>query len=381
MVYEGNAASVVSPITKQQVITMVDTKTSLWGTDPNAPNVLILNNEEDAWELLANLRDDNYRPPDDILFGDWINLEICLQGEKWNSTITPSIFPVFETLQTVIYRAYAEAKYGNKKKRLTKEEREFLEIIIKVREGSSIFETISNLKEIAIEGAKNMESKHILIGILTIALLYGGTTAYRYHLEYVKSIRVAELENEEKKAALESLKIAGEQEIARMKIMQDIVNNNKLAQTVYEDSEELHNSMLRSSTKAENSIVDGVELDQETALELTKSKRVKPEPLQINGHFHVMKLEWHTSTLAEITFRRVEDAMIVKATLDLAWFDDTHKEIIKNAEWDEKNPKIIKANINARISKDGKVTNAELVKVEAVSGEYYNDIETAVGSE
>lgn len=360
---------------------MDNTELTIFGQDPKAVNAFRVDSEEDAWTLLQNLQKADYAAPDDIVFGDWINLEICLQGEKWKSSLTPAIFPVFETLQRTVYRAYAEAKYGNKKQRLTKEEREKLEIIIRVSEGSSIIDTLVNFGEIAKAAVDNMESKHITIAIVVAVLTIGGTTVHKHHIQAVKDTRQQELSNDDKKATLEALQFAGEQETERMKILWQAIESNELAKSVFDEAEDLHDDMLRSATKAEKSKIEGVELDGEIAQELVKSKRVKPEPLQINGFFQVMKLEWHSATLADITLKRVEDGMVVKAAFDLAWFNDEHKEIIKNAEWDEENPKVIKANINARISQEGRISDAELARVDAVTEEDYDNIEASAGEE
>lgn len=353
---------------------------TIFGKDPRSINVLRIETEDDAWNLLSNLQNDDFEPPEDILFGDWCNLEICLQGDKWHSSLTPSIFPVFETLQRTIYRSYAEAKYGDKNKRLTKDERERLEIIIRVSEGSSLIDALINFGEVARGAVDKMESKHITIAIVVAVLTYGGTTVHKHYAQNLKEIRQEELSNEDHKAVLEALQFSGEQETKRMKILYAAIKNNDLAQTIYEDSDELHNDMIRSASKAERSIIEGVELEQEVAQELIKSKRKKSEPLQINGLFEVVKLEWHSRTLADITMKHLEDGQRITAAFDLMWFDDEQKEIVRNAEWNEDNPKLIKCNVNAHKTEDGKIVDAQLARIENVTKEDYDDIKGRVES-
>jgi len=304
-----------------------------------------------------------------------------LQGEKWRSSLTPAIFPVFETLQRTVYRSYAEAKYGNKNKRLTKEEREKLEIIIRVSEGSSVIDTLVNFGELARGAVDKMESKHITIAIVVAVLTIGGTTVHKHYTQALKETRQIELFNDDKKTTLEALQFASEQETERMKILYGAIKDNELAQTIYEELDDLHSDMIRSAAKAEKSVIEGVELEQEVAQELVKSKRTKPEPIQINGLFEVSKLEWHSKTMADITMKRVEDGQKVTAAFDLMWFNDEQKEIVRNAEWDEENPKLIKCKVNAKRREDGTIVDAQLARIENVTEEDYDDIKASSGTE
>ncbi len=344
---------------------MTQNITTLFGNDITPRSTIKLDSEDDAWIFLESLLDNKINLPNDIVFGNWVNIQILLKGTQWKSSITPSIFPLFNEIQRTVNRAYAQAKYNNKKHNLTKEEKEKLDIIIQVSDGSSIIETIIDLKELAKAALDKMDSKHLMVSIVIIALVIGGSSTYKHHVETAKEIRLAELNNSDKKVALEALNFAGSQETDRMKIIYKHIENNELAKSVYEDSENIHHEMLKAATKADISNIEGVNIDNITATELLKSKRVKPEPMQINGFFEVLKIEWHESTIAGITMKRVSDGITVNATFDLAWFNEDDKKTIKNAEWEEQKPKIINAHINARQSVDGRIVNAELVRVSA----------------
>ncbi len=323
-------------------------------------NIITLKSEDDAWKLLEQLQDNRTPVPDDISIGDWCALNICLEGEKWESSLTTSIFPVFEEFQSAVYHAYAEAKYQNKKQKLKKEEKEALEIIIKVTKGSSKTQTSFDLATIAKACVNKMTSRDILIAVVVIALIWGGTTVYKDYVQSVRDTRIIELTNQDKKAMLESLQFMSQEETKRMEIYSKAVQTNPLVQSVTEDAVEVHQQMLKSATKAEASKINGVYLQKEVAQELVKTTKEEPKPSQINGTFQVLNLDW--SEPHQITLKRIPDGIVVRAAFDLQWLSDESKEIIKNTEWKEDGHKVLSAQINARIIKD-KIVSAELISV------------------
>src|SRR5690606_13867462 len=111
---------------------MDNTRLTVLGQDPRAVHALVIESEDDAWDLLEKLQSDDFETPDDIVFGEWAALSIYLKGGKFQSSLTPSVFPVFQKLQKEVYRTYSQCKYGYRTKSLTKEERERLEIVIHV---------------------------------------------------------------------------------------------------------------------------------------------------------------------------------------------------------------------------------------------------------
>lgn len=102
----------------------------------------IIQSEEDAYDLLSKCKENlvDFSQDVEIKFDGWPSLTVRLKGEKYKSTITPSIMAGFIEFQKAIYRSYALSRYNSINiNKLTKEEREELEIRVKVEEGSSLF--------------------------------------------------------------------------------------------------------------------------------------------------------------------------------------------------------------------------------------------------
>lgn len=323
-------------------------------------NVFLLKTEDEAWDFLAKLKDNEFQLPDDIAFGDWANLQLYLKGEKWHSSLTTSVFPVYEELQRSLNKAYAIAKYDSKGKKLSREEKELLEIVIKVGPGSSDTDTKYDLTEIAKELIKKMGKRELLIIILSMVLTYGGTTMYRDYMQNTRDIRIIESQNSEKKAMLENIRFLSEEETKRTEILRDIIIKNHTAQKILEDSQKIHKEMLKSATHADTTKINGVEIEKHIATELIKTGKEKATPLQINGTFQVLGLDWGDPN--QISLRRISDGVTVKAVLDLDLLSKEAKVLIRDTEWREDGKEHLNANINARIAK-GKIVSAVLASV------------------
>ena len=66
-------------------------------------------------------------------------IKIHIKGKLFHSSISTTVMRSILKLQDAIYKQYSLFMYGQKC-RLTAEEKEMLEIFVKVEEGSSIFE-------------------------------------------------------------------------------------------------------------------------------------------------------------------------------------------------------------------------------------------------
>ena len=206
-----------------------------------------------------------------------------------------------------------------------------------------------------------MSGKEILIGVTILALAWGSTTVIHDYLQTQRDIQIAHITSDEKKALLQSYQFMSAEETKRMEIFAKAMSENELAQGALDDSSHLHKEMLKSATKAQNSEINGVKLDQAIASELVKAPQESPQPQQINGTFEVLNLSWEKPNT--ITLRKIDDGRIVKARFDLPLLSQESKDVIKNTEWKENGKRHLEAKINARVVK-GRVVTADLVSAE-----------------
>lgn len=118
----------------------------------------------------------------DIVFAGWPSLHINVKGEKFHSSLTSSMVAGLTSMHESFQRAYAVTKYGSPNlQRLTNEDKQSLDIIFKITEGSTDSDTdwsdtinhaIEFLKG-AFDGMSGVQKMAVLIALIT-ALTAGG---------------------------------------------------------------------------------------------------------------------------------------------------------------------------------------------------------------
>jgi hypothetical protein len=161
-----------------------------------AQNITI-RNESDAFEAIQTyLKDGGFKG--NVKLSGWPKLEVRLVGAKFDATITPPVMKSFLELQNLVYKSYAIAQYDtDDTRKLSSAEREELEILIKVEEGSSIFEIDFQgvLEKFAQKAAETMSPELIAITVIGLGVLWVGKASYGAYLDYRKEVRLGEAKN------------------------------------------------------------------------------------------------------------------------------------------------------------------------------------------
>lgn len=321
-----------------------------------AETVLTIGSEDDAWDTLksaikGNLELDHL----DFEFTDWPVLNIKLKGEKFQASITPKVMEGFIALQKDIYRAFAKLRYNDANHRLTNEEKESLEIIVKVEQGSSdLFASLKGAIEVfAKEAANKMESKHIVTVVLGAALMWTSHAAWNSYLDQQVKIKSMDVQT-----------YSSTQETERMKVLRDIVKDKPVLQVVQENSEETYDKILRTAVSADSIQIGSEVIKKEEVKQLIKSTRKAPVETRLDGACQIRKVD--SSKLGvfvvEVTF--LPDGRVFKAEVKEEFLAtrDKFKGLIRDAEW-EKKP--VKLTMNCR-EKNGEVVDAVILDVEKI---------------
>ncbi len=137
---------------------------------------IVIQSYDQVEELLEQLIHNNtFFDDTEILIGETLGgIKIHLRGAAFNATITTGIMSGIIKMQKALYDGYSLLQYGTIKK-LSKEEKQMLELQVRVDEGSSIIEILVNMvAEGLTERMKTMSSKDI-IKILAILMVGGGS--------------------------------------------------------------------------------------------------------------------------------------------------------------------------------------------------------------
>lgn len=310
---------------------------------------IILSNEDEAFALLEQIANGNFNSNlSEINFGDWSKLTIRLTGDKFHSSITPTVMKGLIDVQNGIYKSYCVMRYGTESTRqLTDEERKKLEILVIVTEGSALIEAF--LGPIAEELSKgvfdNMPVEAKITLILLILFGYGTYKSIAAYMANKKEIRLKEIEEssrtdvekEQLKTELERLKLVTDSHNKNLETLAKITQKYPEAQKVTQTIQDSQESLIRAVVAAEPDSIEmqGVEIPVQAAEILVATTRHQWLETRLDGEFRILQIDSsnaanlkikilssngaeHTATLQDETMERRHLDLISKALLDRA---------------------------------------------------------------
>ncbi|VXC72079.1 conserved hypothetical protein [Pseudomonas sp. 8Z] len=313
---------------------------------------IVIRSEQDAYDTLQLATSGHLPDHVEIRFEGWPTLQIIVKGDNYNGTINPSVMQGFLEFQKAIYRTFSLARYNSANiNRLTQDEKDALELWIKVEAGSSKFTVdFQALLERFVEKAGDkLTPKSLVIIALIVATSYFGTSAFKSYLEERRITRVAELQSEERIAELESRRYADEADIKRMQILADAVRDEPRAANVREYAEDAHRDLVRSVRKAEESSIGGLQIEGELASELTKNARRESKEIRLDGRYRVQTVDASQIDVFKIRVKDEETGEEFIAIVQDDTLDSRHRSVIREAEW-ARTP--VQLAINARMVGD-----------------------------
>ncbi len=330
-------------------------------------NAKTIRNEDDAYELLASYYDDQaiLREDFEIKFDGWPVLEIKISGDKFSSTITPTVMKGLIDFQKAIYRSYALSKYNSFNiNKLTKSEKDDLEIQVKVSKGSSHLgiDFQAALEKFMMGLANKMEPTQIVIIILGIALLYFGHSALRMYLQGRKETRLSEIKSKEAAELIASQKFASEQETKKMEIIAGITNKNKVMGNAKAYAYEAHTGLLKSVKSADSAELQGIEIGGDVAEELVKNARKKAIEVRLDGEYRILAVDATNKDGFKVKIMDTGTLDKFNALVQDKTLDNKYKQIIQEAEWSKSPVKLV---INAR-DVGGEIRGASILSADKV---------------
>lgn len=329
---------------------------------PNYPDIVITS-EEDAYNILRAAKDGELTPFGKLVFQGWPTLNIYLQGEKFHQSITPTVMRGLLEFQKGIYQSYAAAKYDLPTKRLSEEERKALEIRVDVSDGSSDLDI--NFQELAVKlieqiGGK-MDPVHALVTVVSIAVLYFGTSSYKSYLENRKDIRAREITDDTQKKTLEAMQFASAQETERLKILTDLAKNDHRIENISRIAYEAQTEIVKSMAAGDKASIDGIELPPGLAESLTRNARRKSTEVRLDGVYRLVKLDWTDPLKFRVRVFSIETGTEFDADVQDDSLTGKYKEYLREAEW-SRAPVSLK--INAKVFGTEQYHDAVIVAVE-----------------
>ncbi|MFV8258264.1 hypothetical protein ACNQKP_10670 [Bdellovibrio bacteriovorus] len=242
-----------------------------------------LTNENQAWDLIKQLSTNTFDTKGArISFEDFPIVRIKYEGPSFNGTVSTRLCDVIYELQYEVNRIYALAVYGDETHLLSKDEKEQLEIFVKVAEGSS--DLIANLgkafNKMVEEGMKRMESKHIAIVLTTATVSLGGYFIADRYFQYKEAAN--------KEAVTQTMTT---QETERLKIIRDIVAEKPAVEAAISAGKSLGDKAVKAIKPDETVEKEGEKLNYADVREKFKRTRNTPEEIEFTGLYYVKEVK------------------------------------------------------------------------------------------
>lgn len=330
-----------------------------------AKEQLLIASEEQAYQLVENYLS-GHSLPENISFDGWPNLSFRLEGQNFQQSLTPSVMKGFVEMQSQINKAYSLAKYGTPDPRkLTKEEREDLEISVRVDQGSSVLTVDINgfLTKLTQELVGKMSAEQIMITVISAALIWGGVSLFRRHLDNRKEVRMAEIKKEGDKEHLQTMQTMSQEETKRTEIISRAMKQQPLIENMDRMAYDAKNEIVKSFARADTTTVDGVTIDSEMARELTTNARRRSSEMRIDGVYRIEEVNNTDPESFKVKVRNVRtDQRLTCLVQDIFLDESGNKEALQQAEWERKP---VHLSINAR-HVDGDIKSAVILYVKDV---------------
>lgn len=239
---------------------------------------IAIRNENDLFEAIRSLN--RGETLGDIRFEGWPRIELAIRGESFGGGVPTRIMPPLLKFQAAIDRAYARS-LG--RERLTREERQRAELIVRLESGSTTFfsDLTEALNHALAAAAKNMSGPQVLLSILVVAGSTGGYLGWR---DYVRNqteqhrldvqVRLSELDNR------------------RIEILTEAMVGNSLARAGVDDLNAARGQLFRNLEDGDVLVVGGEPLVRgDVARRLARNPAPERVQGRLDGDYAILSVD------------------------------------------------------------------------------------------
>lgn len=318
---------------------------------------IIIRSADDAWQLLQHALSGGQLPENlNLVFDGWPQFEMKVNGRDWYGTVPTRVMAPLLDVQRDLHRVYATVCYGAPNlRKLRDEDRDLLEIVVKIKEGSSdykapLWEQLTELGKKAIE---KMDSRDVVIAVVGIAVVVGAVE--------INKAWVAE--RQEATHADKTVQLSKE-ETERLKVFASAVKQQPILAEAQADYEATQNRLLKAIKPGDKINAKGVELRSDQAMQLTQEERARSEDVRLTGAFRVLANDASKGAGFRIKVARLSDGLTFTAEVPLE-LDSNQKRLIQKAEW-SKGATLVNLDITASMLRGG-ISNAIVSAAEAIA--------------
>lgn len=293
---------------------------------------LVIESEADAWQALEKAVTEGGFPEDlRIEFKGWPQLKLDFSGKDWDSTVPSRVMSPLLDVQKDINRAFTSVRYNNQNlRKLKDEDRDDLEIVVKVEKGSSLFnaDLWKQFSHIADAAFGRMNGDQVVITVIGLALSIAAPVMFKAWLAY-----------RQKEREIQSRVELSQEESERLKIFAEAIKIQPSLQMARDDAQSTSNRLLKAVKPGDNVSIKGVSLHSEEVGEIILPERERSEDIHLEGEFYVLGNRTDKTEGFRITVRRTIDALTLNADVPIELPYD-QKQIIQKAEWSKSKIKL-----------------------------------------
>lgn len=325
---------------------------------------LQIESEDEAWEYLQLALAGEI--PDDlaqhIKFKGWPRLDIYLPNTPVDSSMSPTMMEALIDFQKSLYRTHAAITAGDPRVRLTNAEKEQLEFRVKVEGGSSkLGLDLTQLAETwGVAALGRMTPGDTMTAIIATIIAVAGVTSFLAFLKHRTDVRKAELESREKEHFFDTFKTLSAEDTKRQELWLAAMTQVPVLAAVKAELDQAKTEIVRAVGEEGGGNINGLQLDQDVANDLTTNARRRAEDEQVRAQFTVSRVDTTAPDGFRVTLRFVEDGKSVTASLMDALISEEHRKRIREAEW---NKQPVMVELKVRTSR-GKIVEATVVDVQ-----------------
>ncbi|MBT6524703.1 MAG: hypothetical protein HOL57_01825 [Marinovum sp.] len=319
---------------------------------------IAIDSEDDAWRTLSQLVNGklDIASVDELEFGDWVKLRVYIHEKRYDSALNTYMMQGWQDAQRALYRSYAiTAKGAADARSLTDSEREKLQLVVKIKCGSSDQEAdlTDVLKEAVLAALGKMEPTQIATLLIVVVLSWAGGSITRHWIsERAESKRAEIAAGPHKDAnttllkALETIqKVAGDQTNADL--IAKAIKEQPVLRTFADEAEVARHSMVKHASQSD-AVVNGVTIPAAVGRAVTQETRTETVEERRDGNYRVRKVDTTVPDGFRVFVENVENQETFAADVQEVMSSANDRVIIKDAEW-SKIP--VRLQINAKVKK------------------------------
>lgn len=315
-------------------------------------DVIRIEDEKGAYEALAQAL--NNRLPENctVEFSGWPVFSLKLEGADFHGTIPTRVMPPILELQKELNRIYCQAKYNTTNtNKLTAEEREMLELVVKVNEGcseyvSALFDKINDIIK-----ATDMSGRQVVVLFVGLGALLTADSMWE---NWVAS--------KEREHALETNLEITKEHTRQMQLVAEAAKQEPLVKATSQSMDVVRSKLANSLQDGDNLRVGNTPIiTGQRAKQIVPKPKVEPNEVRLDGIYTMLEVKFPKEYGDSYRFLVQPETEGERFYVNAApsKLDDAQVRILADGGFGSKP---VYMQINARRLR-GEITRAEAVKI------------------